>query len=254
MPSLVGCLGWAATVMTGGSAYLCALREFDALQKKVRRSTAGWNFAARRSAKKRIAELLPEVRTDLRWWAAKLVDDSWSGSRVLTKQFATPIAIKSDASGEFGAGFHQLDVEDPVWACWPWSAQQRLLYKDDMVAKELDPLVEAVRCHGAKWRGKLLNVATDNTGAVYAINAGRAKTHAARQIMRDLADLLQEFDIDIVAQWVPRELNVVADLLSRQLTLEQALEQSGEVIANFAATGDYEAALRAAVPSAMAGA
>ena len=254
VPSLVGCLGWAATVMVGGSAYLCALREFEALQKKVRRSTAGWNFAARRNAKKRIAELLPEVRSDLRWWAAKLVDDSWSGSRVLTKQLATPIAIKSDASGEFGAGFHQLDVEDPVWACWPWSAEQRLLYKDDMVAKELDPLVQAVRCHGAKWRGKLLNVATDSTGVVYAINAGRAKSHSARQLMRDVADLLQEYDIDIAAQWVPRELNVVADLLSRQLTLEQALEQSGVVIAKFAATGDYEAALMAAVPSALAGA
>ena len=173
---------------------------------------------------------------------------------MLTKQLATPIAIKSDASGEFGAGFHQLDVEDPVWACWPWSAEQRLLYKDDMVAKELDPLVQAVRCHGAKWRGKLLNVATDNTGVVYAINAGRAKSHAARQLMRDLADLLQKYDIDIAAQWVPRELNVVADLLSRQLTLEQALEQSGVVIAKFAATGDYEAALMAAVPSALAGA
>ena len=98
-----------------------------------------------------------------------------------------------------------------------------------MVAKELDPLVQAVRCHGAKWRGKLLNVATDNTGVVYAINAGRAKSHAARQLMRDVADLLQDYDIDIAAQWVPRELNVVADLLSRQLTLEQALEQSGVV-------------------------
>ena len=72
--------------------------------------------------------------------------------------------------------------------------------------------------------------------------------------MRDVADLLQEYDIDIAAQWVPRELNVVADLLSRQLTLEQALEQSGVVFAKFAATGDYEAALMAAVPSALAGA
>ena len=68
------------------------------------------------------------------------------------------------------------------------------------------------------------------------------------------SDLLQEYDIDIAAQWVPRELNVVADLLSRQLTLEQALEQSGVVIAKFAATGDYEAALMAVVPSTLAGA
>ena len=58
LPSLIGCLGWAASVMVGGSAYLCALREFDALQKKVRKTTTGWNFAARTNAKKRIAELL----------------------------------------------------------------------------------------------------------------------------------------------------------------------------------------------------
>ena len=70
--------------------------------------------------------------------------------------------------------------------------------------------------------------------------------------MRRLADALQKFEIDIVARWVPRELNVVADLLSRQVPLDAALLQANEVIERYAAGGDYLAALDAVCPSALA--
>ena len=66
--------------------------------------------------------------------------------------------------------------------------------------------------------------------------------------MRRLADALQEFEIDIVAQWVPRELNVVADLLSRQVPLADALRQAQVVLTQAAETGDYLSALDAACP------
>ena len=123
-----------------------------------------------------------------------------------------------------------------------------------MVAKELDPLVAAVREHGRKWRGRLLNVATDNTGAIFSLNAGRAKSRAARQLMRDLADAMQEFEIDIAAQWVPRELNVVADLLSRKFTLDAAYRKANDVIKDYAASGNYLGALERVAPSPLAAA
>ena len=106
---------------------------------------------------------------------------------------------------------------------WRWTAQQLREWQHDMVAKELYPLVQFIIKHGRKYPGRLIKVGTDNTGAVFSINAGGARTSKARDLMRDFADALCEYDIDVVACWVPRELNVVADLLSRMIPLDVAL-------------------------------
>ena len=92
-----------------------------------------------------------------------------------------------------------------------------------MVTKELYPLVEALKVHGTAWRGKGLKIRFDNTGAVYAINAGRAKTEKARNVMREYGNLINKYELGVVAQWVPRELNKAADALSRQIGYKLAL-------------------------------
>jgi hypothetical protein len=42
--------------------------------------------------------------------------------------------------------------------------------------------------------------------------------------MRDLADLEEMHSFECTGAWVPRELNTVADALSRQLSWEQSIE------------------------------
>ena len=42
--------------------------------------------------------------------------------------------------------------------------------------------------------------------------------------MREIGDLQREHQFELVGQWVPRELNELADALSRQMTLKDALD------------------------------
>ena len=56
------------------------------------------------------------------------------------------------------------------------------------------------------------------------LNAGRAYSLSARDLMRDLADLHIKHCFTVFGFWVPRELNGVADALSRQILLHAALE------------------------------
>ena len=58
---------------------------------------------------------------------------------------------------------------------------------------------------------------------MYAINAGRAKSEKACNVMRKYGNLINKYELDVVAQCVPRELNKAADALSRQLSYKQAL-------------------------------
>ena len=93
-----------------------------------------------------------------------------------------------------------------------------------MVVKELYPLSRAVRRFAPTWRNMLVKVGTDNTGVILGLNAGRLHTPAARAMMIEIADLQDEYHFDLFAQWVPRELNVVADKLSRQIAYAAAME------------------------------
>ena len=95
-----------------------------------------------------------------------------------------------------------------------------------MLVKELYPVIAAARANGAAWRGRVVVFGTDNTGVVFGINAGRVHTHVGRALMRELAMLQERHHFAIIGQWVPRELNVVADSLSRQRTLSEAYDDA----------------------------
>ena len=94
-----------------------------------------------------------------------------------------------------------------------------------MCAKELWPVREAAKAIAptGKWKGKLVKFGLDNQSATFSMCASRSGSEASRQLMRDLGDLQQQYEFDAIGQWVPREMNVVADLLSRQFTLDGAL-------------------------------
>jgi hypothetical protein len=54
--------------------------------------------------------------------------------------------------------------------------------------------------------------------------AGRVHCYRTRALMRELGDLMQQHQFELFTQWVPRELNVVADTLSRQRSLREAVD------------------------------
>ena len=140
------------------------------------------------------------------------------------------ILMASDASGEFGWGYHRVGADPATamrgtdWDSGGWTPKQHSDWGQNMLVKELYPVIVAARQNGPSWRGRTVIHGTDNTGVVYGINAGRVHTHLGRVLMRELADLQEKHQFEILARWIPRELNEVADGLSRQMTCPIALQ------------------------------
>ena len=233
--SLLGSLSWVSACMHGGRSRLCSVYELKANIEKAF-GIKGKGGPGHRAALKAIrVNLEAEVVADLAWFLDKIKSSDWRGAKAVTRQRATPIAtatwdtttvrLKSDASGPFGHGWFQMPAgsEVPPHGQAPWSDAEQELLQHDMVAKELWPAREAARALGHAWFGKLVTFGQDNQGAVYSLCATRARTPAARQIMRDLADLEEMHSFECTGAWVPRELNTVADALSRQLSWEQSI-------------------------------
>ena len=131
--------------------------------------------------------------------------------------------MKSD-----GWGYHTLDETDGV------KHDQERFSKDKTVgdkkwpilALELFPLVQAVRKHGKAWKHRTLVCGIDNAGLAMAVNAQRGKDENTRRLMRDLADLMIEHDIIILARWCERGQNTVADDLSKSISYERAMRRA----------------------------
>ena len=245
--TLVGCMGWAAMVMVGGRARLCSIYAVKSAMRRRKEARFGAERPQNGSQAAREAYYLAltyqrteaEALDDLRWWAAKIADPSWTGARSVLFSAEEPITIMSDASGHLGWGYHHIDVSKPGklgidtsapkcrnghgWDCAPWTKEQDQALGDDMLAKEMFPILAAARRYGAEWTGRIVVAGADNTGAVYGINAGRVHSHRARGMMRELGDLQQEHQFELVGGWVPREYNVVADSLSRQMSLLESV-------------------------------
>jgi hypothetical protein len=85
--------------------------------------------------------------------------------------------------------------------------------------RELQMTLRSFRKWAPLWSSRRLIVLTDNQSNFYAINAGRAKgsiTGAANTVAIDeLYDLAERFGFSFQALWLPRESNVLPDMLSK---------------------------------------
>ena len=122
---------------------------------------------------------------------------------------------KSDASGDEGNGYGIHSDHHTFFGRWrPGGTKGHGSF-----FLELAAIREGVRALASNVSPNgLLIVGCDNTGAVMALNAGRASGNAeANLLIRDIFDLRLAWEgrFDIIAVWVPREDNVVADALSK---------------------------------------
>ena len=109
-----------------------------------------------------------ESRSDILWWS--IFVQRWNGISLLNlSHLATPSAhVFSDASGTWGCGA----VWDTLWlqGSWPlsWAAQNIML-------KELVPVVLAAALWGKHWSGQLVQFHVDNMSVVQVVNKGSSK-------------------------------------------------------------------------------
>ena len=84
----------------------------------------------------------------------------------------------------------------------------------NMVAKELVPVVRAVRIWGKQWTNQIVLVCLDNEGAVLAWNAGRSSNALTQHILQQLHIAVEEAGVYLIAMHLHREINLLSDALS----------------------------------------
>ena len=234
MRSVAGGLMYGAMVQRGGRGRLASLYILISIVKRLM-DVSEFAPATGEWRAKRLSSAWDEAASDMRWWLRQLKGKSWAGSKVVTLRQVNPACANSDAAGVLGWGIHKLEgtvaaapgqaeVTPTSWSLQrPWTDEQ--LAWSSMHAKEFVPVVEGahVLSVAGQWKDRLACFGIDNAGLVLSILAGRARDLESRKMMRQLSDLQVERCFDVLARWVPREFNVVADLLSRQIPLWEAL-------------------------------
>ena len=142
----------------------------------------------------------------------------------------TTVTLRSDASGEQNAAFGA--VLDLAGAPTTTRAIHGLFADVDRVQQDtsITYLEEYASVAGvtafvsAEWRGRLVRLCMDNIGAVYDFNAGNSSNSARNKLILHLYDLAAKHGFEFYAEWTPREMNVIADAISKARSIAHAHE------------------------------
>jgi hypothetical protein len=193
---------------------------------------------------------LEAAEADLSWWLSAFCDPQASFRRLnlypVLASANNTVTIRSDASGDIGAGL-VIGAGDFVvaamWECWgehalPSPAAAAAAgagagagpgpvaldhVEPTIQAKELHPLLWALKTFGRLWSGLFVNYLTDNLANMYAINKGVTADATAFGILADIIETAIEHDVHIVAHWLPRDANTLCDALSKSSSASEAL-------------------------------
>ena len=82
--------------------------------------------------------------------------------------------------------------------------------------RELESIKFALQSFGNEIRDKALVVHTDNYAASLIVDSGSNKIHL-QKLALDIYDISNENRIDLKVKWIPRDENVVADIISKNI-------------------------------------
>ena len=122
----------------------------------------------------------------------------------------TPGAVIFCEASDYAFGGYRIKLNDqPVSGMFShFESQQSSTFR------ELKAIFYVIKAHVASLRHKKVNVFTDNENASRIVSVGSPKQHL-QCLALDIFQLCLVDDIQIDAQWIPRDANVRADLLSR---------------------------------------
>ena len=209
---LVGQLGFLARAVRWGRLFLRSLHS-------VLTSAGDGAFDMRPGAHVTLTE---EARSDLRWWG-ELMGSPTSPWRGRTQWASTTWALAQgyhfleqggDASGEGGAheagGWGAVMGYDRAWGYFP--AAQRDWH---IGVKEMIAVHKGLVLWQAQYAGHRVVVHTDNAEVVAGLNHGTVRSPQTRAVLREIARLAVDMEIDIRARHIAGALNITADDLSR---------------------------------------
>ena len=112
----------------------------------------------------------------------------------------------SPCAGEiFEKHGHQLSVK-------MLTPEQR---KESSTLREFLGVIHLTEVHVITWSGNCIRIFVDNAAVVKVFRRGSSIRHL-HKLARELVALLKKYDIRLVLVWIPRVLNMGADLMSRQ--------------------------------------
>ena len=139
---------------------------------------------------------------ELRFWSTNI------GYGIQPK--LTPGAvIFCDASDYAFRGYRVKSNDQPVSGMF-----SRFECQQSYTCRELKAIFYVIKAHVASLRRTKVKVFTDNENASRIVSVGSPKQHL-HCLALDIFQLCLVNDIQIDAQWIPRDANVRADLLSR---------------------------------------
>lgn len=200
--TLLGKLSWCGLVVRGGRAFLRSLINAVAGSRWCRRSVQ--------------LPLSDEMREDLGWWLRQVVGMVPRGSRLWINELdITVLSTKSDASGRLGWGL--VFGDELHFSKWTPSEAT----DPNMALKELVPILYLAENYGERLAGKIVRVGIDNSSAVFDLLRSDSRDPQIRRLIKRIALAQAEWDFDLVAVHCTRELNKLADLLTRFAAWEE---------------------------------
>lgn len=186
--SLCGVLSWASPLVHASRQFLASF------------------WCALKSTPYKDVRISDDLRSDMRWWLAAIT--SSNGSAVFDRPKGIEIMAATDASGEIGYGAW---VESEYFSR-KWSETERQF---QINVKELLPIRDL--CRAVSNSVSSITVGSDSLGVVFAWASGSSKSSAIVSLLRDISTTIRAKNITLLLYWLPREYNVVADLLSKDL-------------------------------------
>jgi hypothetical protein len=122
----------------------------------------------------------------------------------------------SDASGDEDGGGCGIHIGELALQASFSSGQL-----PDIASRELAPIVLLLSLYGDLLGGLTLAAGTDSQNVFSGVNKGISYNASLRPLLKRLAVLCDDFGVDVVCDWVPREANDFADRLSKARSLSE---------------------------------
>ena len=168
-----------------------------------------------------LLHLTPGARTDLVWWRRL----SLASSTAPLKRGVFTLNIKADASGNYGWGGHSSRGE---FAQGQWTAQEAQWHinKKELEAayRSMDKMME---------QGDFVNLFLDSRTAVAFVNRqGGTRSSILCSTALKLWKMVLARDGWVKANWLPRDLNQMADMLSKSAIDTWEVSLSSRILDN----------------------
>jgi len=167
-----------------------------------------------------VAGRTEQIIKALDWWLRLAREGRLKDEMLLGEEYEAQESVWSDCGDGAAGAWWIPEGGGPGQALWV-----KLTVAEKAMGsgpRELLSLRRALEKWGARWRRKTVFWCTDSEGSASAVNSGRQRGANGTREIEGIFDWAEKWDINLVAVWVPREMNKLADAFTRCEAREEA--------------------------------